>query len=390
MSQAPLSDALAQQAVDLVEQHGSINAAARASDIPRNTFKNRLDVARRRGINTLAQKREVLHGWSPENDLTQPIPSPLIVRGTSSLYKDGELKLQWVKTKLDDLKAEAAMRAAVEAMAEHIPRAKPSEAPIQISDNLCSLYTFTDCHVGQKSWQPETGADWDLQIAEQTLTKAFDYLVDSSPPAAVGIVNNLGDWQHYDSLNSVTPLHGNLLDSDSRFSKMVKVSIRILRYIIDKALTKHGCVIVAMNEGNHDLASAVWLRHLFSLLYENEPRVTVIDNETPYSVYCHGLNFIGFHHGHLAKKEALPLLFAATYPKEWGSTKFRVVHTGHMHHTDEKEYAGMTVKQHRTIAAPDAHSARGGYVSGREIEAITYHAQYGQVSTVTVTPDMLS
>jgi hypothetical protein len=155
------------------------------------------------------------------------------------------------------------------------------------------------------------------------------------------------------------------------------------------ALIRHEVVHVILAEGNHDIASSVWLRHMFKALYENEPRITVNDNELPYYVYQHGRVMLAFHHGHLSKNAALPLLFAAQFPAMWGETTKRYVHTGHRHHKDEKEHPGVTVVQHPTLAARDAYAARGGWISEREATAMTYHSQFGLVARNTVTPEML-
>ena len=337
-----------------------------------------------------ADSRAAMQGFSPDHDMVHPVPAPFIVKGVSTLYdKEGNRSSQWVKTTLDQSKAEAAMRAAVDALAAEIPRAKPARPPKHTLDSLCTLYTLTDCHVGMRAWAPETGADWDLDIAERVLTASIEYLVDASPRATTCVINQLGDWLHFDSLSPVTPTSGHLVDADSRYSKVVAVATRILRRVIDKALSRHAMVIVLMAEGNHDLASSVWLRHLFGLLYENEPRVRVMDSELPYYVHTHGKTLLAFHHGHLKKNDALPLLFAAQYPKEWGSTTKRYAHTGHRHHVEEKEHSGMTVVQHATIAARDAYAARGGWIAERKIKAITYHSEFGETSTITVTPEML-
>ena len=128
---------------------------------------------------------------------------------------------------------------------------------------------------------------------------------------------------------------------------------------------------------------------MFGLLYENEPRVKVIDSELPYYVHQHGATMLGWHHGHLKKLDQLPLLFAAQFPKVWGGTTRRYVHTGHLHHVHEKEHNGVTVIQHPTISARDAYAARGGWVADRTMTAITYSDKSGQVARTTVTPDML-
>ncbi len=339
---------------------------------------------------TVEDSRAAMQGFAPECDMTHVVPAPFTVKGVSTYYnKDGERAGQWVKTRIDDSKVDEAMRSAIDALTITMPRAKPVAAPNHSVSHLCTLYTLTDCHVGMYAWAPETGADWDLDIAEKMLTGAIKYLVDASPSASTCIINQLGDFLHYDSLSAVTPQNGHLLDADGRYSKVVGVATRILRCIIDTALTRHQNVIVLMAEGNHDMASSVWMRHLFGLLYEDEPRVTVMQSETPYYVHKHGKVMLAFHHGHLSKNDSLPLLFAAQYAQEWGSTTKRYCHTGHRHHVEEKEHSGMTVTQHATLAARDAYAARGGWIADRHIKAITYHSLYGYASSVVVTPEML-
>lgn len=338
--------------------------------------------ARLLGISESAMKNRLEQANNPD------YPTKIQI-GTSTLYDaDGNVKLQWVKEQ-PDRRADT-VREVIDELSGNIKRAKITIPPKHTEDSLCNLYTLTDCHVGMKAWEPETGADWDLEISEQTLTSALDYLIKSSPKAHTCVINQLGDWLHFDSLAALTPTSNHLLDADSRFPKVVRVATRILRYIIDSALKRHEHVVVLMAEGNHDMASSVWLRHLFSLLYENEPRVQVIDSEMPYYVYLHGKTMLGFHHGHLKKNDQLPLLFAAQFSSIWGLAKKRYCHTGHRHHTEEKEHSGMTVIQHPTIAARDAYASRGGWIADRQITSITYHKEFGQVARNTVTPEMLA
>lgn len=329
-------------------------------------------------------------GYSPAHNMTHTAPDPFIIKGVSTYYdSEGQPRGQWVKSALDGQRQAELMKAAAEAMAEELPRLAALAAPRATLADLCNLYTFTDCHVGMLAWHKDGGADWDLRIAEKTLVGCFEQMISGAPAAAVGVVNQLGDFLHYDGLTAVTPSHGHILDADGRFSKMVAVAIRTLRRIVDLALLRHQTVVVVMAEGNHDMASAVWLRHMFAALYENEPRVTVIDSELPYYCHRHGDVMLGFHHSHLSKNGSLPLLFAAQYPEMWGATRKRYIHTGHRHHKEEKEHPGVHLVQHPTLAARDAYAARGGWISERDATAMTYHARHGLVARTTVTPEML-
>lgn len=367
--------------VDLINEHGGARSAAKAANVSRSSVRSAIDSLK---------KKAALHGYSPDHDMTRAVPEPFVVKGISTYYNsEGVAAGQWVKSTLDGARQAEMMKAAAEAMAEEMPRLQAIPAPAATNAELCNLYTLTDCHVGMLAWKQETGDDWDLTIAERTLVGCFEQMMVAAPQSRIGIVNQLGDWLHYDGLTAVTPLHGNILDADGRFSKMVAVSIRILRRVIDLALMRHEQVHLIMAEGNHDMASSVWLRHMFKALYENEPRVTVNDNELPYYVFQHGKTMLAFHHGHLAKLGQLPLLFAAQYPEIWGATSKRYVHTGHKHHKDEKEHPGVTVVQHPTLAAKDAYAARGGWLSEREATAMTYHSKFGLVARNTVTPEML-
>jgi hypothetical protein len=54
-----------------------------------------------------------------------------------------------------------------------------------------------------------------------------------------------------------------------------------------------------------------------------------------------------------------------------------------------REFDGVQIIQHQTMAAPDAHSSRGGYHSERGLMSVTYHKLFGEVATTTLTPKML-
>ncbi len=320
----------------------------------------------------------------PENGAFSA-PDGMFVRSVSTLIdgETGTVRQQWVKAdivKENEFKArvEAAVRAAMEKLEPLAPIDGPSAT--DVNSELATLYTLTDSHVGMLAWPRETGEPWDLKIAERVLSETLIKMIDSAPHSAAGIINQLGDFLHFDSLKAITPEHGNLLDADSRFQKIVEVAVRILRRVIEHALTRHLIVYVFMHEGNHDPASSVWLRVIFSALYENNPRVVVERSPLPYVAFQWGETMLGFHHGHLTKNESLPLLFAARFSAMWGLTKKRYIHVGHRHSVDEKEHPGVKVVQHSTLAAADAYAARSGYLSERQAVSMTYHKRFGEVA----------
>lgn len=370
--------------LEAINQHGSMRAAARALKCDYVCVYQALQAVRAKAARS---------GYSPEHDWRQPVPEGFIAKGVSTMYdKEGKVRAQWVLGRADPKQQERIVRDAVQALMQDVPRVPATVAPAGAgwSAALCNVVTLTDVHVGAYAWGKETGAPWDLEIAERTVGAAVRHLVRAMPPAHTCVVAQLGDFMHQDGLAAVTPTSGHNLDSDSRFSKVVQVAVRVLRDAVALALASHQRVVLLVAEGNHDISGSVWMRHLFSLLYEHEPRVTVIDSEMPYYVHQHGRVMLAWHHGHLKKIDHLPLLFAAQFPEVWGSTKWRYAHSGHLHHKHEKEHSGITMIQHPTIAARDAYAARGGWIADREMTGITYHQDYGQVARATVNPEMLA
>lgn len=319
------------------------------------------------------------------------IPDGYKIKGTSTLYKDGRPALQWVKTNEDAERQAELMREVIDELKKEVPRLKKSKPckNITISD-LLNCYVITDYHIGMLSWHEESGINWNTEISEDFLERWFSQAIKQAPDAHTAIFSEIGDWLHSDGLDAVTPTSGHPLDSDSRFQKMVRISIRLSRKIITMLLEKHQHVHVVMAEGNHNLAGSVWMREMFDELYRDEPRVTVDISADPYYCYEWGLTSLFWHHGHKRKPANIDHVFAAKFREVFGRTKYSYAHMGHMHHIDMKETSLMVVEQHRTLAAPDAHASRGGYCSNRSAPVITYHKEYGEVGRQIISPEMIS
>jgi hypothetical protein len=251
------------------------------------------------------------------------------------------------------------------------------------------LYVLTDFHLGMLSWGEESGADWDLKIAETLATRWFEYAIKAAPRASQGILAQLGDFLHYDSMESLTPKSRHILDADSRPQKMVRVGIRLLRRVIEMMLTRHDSVHVLMAEGNHDPMASIWLREAFKVLYENEPRVTIETRPDPYYAFVWGSTLLLFHHGHLRKPTTVDAVFARKFREEYGQAKKVYAHMGHMHHLKAIESSLMEIEQHPTLAAQDAYASRGGWLAERVAKAMTYHKEFGEVGRIGITPDMV-
>ena len=371
MLESPRNEREARAFLDAFGKYDSIRHCARETGIPRTTIGARRDRA---------------ESLLCEHD----IPSNQQIKGVSTLYKDGKKVIEWVKTDVKKQQAQEAFNDAIESLNDRVARELPKLPPIGTADDLASCYVLTDYHLGQMAWSGETGNDWDMDIALDLLKKWFGSAINTAPNSKIGILAQLGDFLHWDGLEAVTPSSGHVLDADTRFSQLVELAIKAIREVIGMMLEKHEIVHVIMAEGNHDLASSVWLRALFSTLYENEPRVTIDNTHSPYYCYEWGKTSLFFHHGHKQRMANISTVFAGLYRHVFGRTTYSYAHMGHLHHVESKENQMMIVEQHPTLAGRDAHSSRGGYLSKRAANIITYSKTYGEVSRVTIRPEMVS
>ena len=368
--------------LEAVEKYGTHRAAAEALGLAHGTVGDSMKALK---------KKAARQGYSPEHQMTRTVPDGFFLRGTSTYFnKDGEVSGQWVKNQIDHDKQREIFQAACDAFCETIPRVRPRPAPAHGNADLLNCFVITDFHLGALSWAEETGADWDLSIAENLIIRWFEQAIAQSPDAETAIFAQISDFLHADGIEALTPASKHLLDVDTRFAKVVRTAIRILRTVISMLLAKHKRLHIVMADANHDPVSQIWLREWFSALYEDEPRVTVDRTPSPYNAYEFGKVALFFHHGHKRKVTNVSEVFAAQFREMFGRTKYAYAHMGHLHSVDVKENNLMIVEQHRTLTAPDAYAARGGWISGRDAQVITYHREYGEVSRVKINSNMLS
>lgn len=362
-----------------VIDHGSLKTASEATGVNQRTIERAIEQV---------TKKATLQGFSPPHDMTHPAPDGYKVKGVSTLYTPDGVAAQWVKTDIDREQMLQIVREVVDAMSSDIKREKPVKAPKGESASQLNLYPITDYHFGMYSWREETGADWDLDIAEDLLVAFFSKAIVSSPTADRGVLALMGDLLHWDGLDAVTPEHRNILDADSRFEKLVRVVIRSVRRVVRLLLLKHLDLQVIIAEGNHDPASSAWLREFFAALYEDEPRITVDTSPDPYYCVEFGETSLFFHHGHRRNPSNVADVFAAKFRDVFGRTKHSYAHLGHKHSAELKETNLMKIEQHSTLAAPDAYAARGGWISSRAATVITYDKTYGEVGRVVISPEL--
>ena len=312
----------------------------------------------------------------------EPVPYGHRVKGVSTyVNKDGNTRGQWIKTTSPDPTPEEVLEAVLATLPATIPTyAAPTAASAgPFESDLMAVYPMGDPHVGMLAWAPESGADWDLHIAEQSMAAAVSDLVERGPRTKVAMLINLGDYFHADNAQDKTTKGDHTLDVDGRAPKIMEAGMRIFLHAIACLLRHHESVIVDSQRGNHDGHTALMLRVALKHIFRDEPRVTVICDPAVRHYHRFGKVLIGTVHGDTNKLTDLESIMAAERPEDWGETDHRYWYVGHVHHSQIKEFRGCTVETFRTLAAKDSWHAAQGYTSGRDMRRLVLHREWGEV-----------
>lgn len=350
-----------------------------------------------RGQSTLLNGAGVLSGrWDKSGIAPNPaqfeiVPAGHHVTATSTYVRaDGQIGGQHIRAEHDKIARDAAVLAAWSrhaALYAGLADVAPAPDKARLNDDLIGVIPLGDPHLGMLAWAPETGDHFDTAIACRELLACVRELVDDMPACPRVIITNLGDALHAQDDSNRTPGHGNQLDVDGRFSKVLDACHVLFRGIVDAALAKFGHVTFRNLPGNHDPRVASEIAMWLAAVYEREPRVTIAPAFAAHQYDHFGTNLIGWHHGDRTRKTELPAIMASDHDGAgtglWGQTSEHVWHVGHEHHTTVLETPSCLVRVHNTLAGRDQYHA-GRYRAKRMLQAYAYHRLYGLHREYTV------
>lgn len=358
--------------IEAIEKHGSILAASKALGVCRGSVQGSM-----RALKRLAAKR----GHSPEHNMTKTVPDGYTVKGVSTYYdRDGKPRGQWVKSAIDAERQAEIMRAGVAAFLEEQPKLSAPDAPLDWQNDVIPWIQIGDAHIGMLAHAAEVGENFDLKIAEIELCEAIGILVDELPACERLVINDLGDATHYENFSGTTEASGHPLDFDTRFPKMIRVYSRVMRFIVDKALTKARHVDVIVNQGNHSRTNDIWMAELLRVAYGHTGRVHVLNNESVFIAYRMGNTLVMTHHSDKCKPSQLAHVMTTDFRKDYGETEFHYIDTGHVHHgMVMKEHPGIFVESFNHLAALDKWAHDNGFRNRKSITIVLRSRSFGEV-----------
>ena len=307
--------------------------------------------------------------------------------GQSTLYNEaGSPSATWVKGQAQ--KGQRSLQDVIDdtvsAFNEKVKiKSVSTKAPKVKTKDLLACICIGDSHLGMLATSDHALENHTLKSGCKDLTDAADRIIEAIPATEEILIAQLGDFYHVDSSLNQTPQNSNPLEADYRFSKIIQSGIYVLRYFIEKALTKHKIVRVRNVSGNHDPHSHVALSCALATFYESNKRVIIEDSPRAMYYYRFGNNLIGITHGHMPRPDKLPAVMAVDCAEKDWECEFKYCWHGHIHTKRSFESMKVIVESFRTLAPGDAWTIDSGYRSGRELQAIILHKDFGEIERHT-------
>ncbi len=368
------------QAIQAINDKGSIRAAASAMGLDKSTVGK---------IHTLIKQRAALSGHSPEHGFNHSVPAPHIAKGVSNLWKRGEPEpvLSWVKSGISQEAFEKHLQEAADLFYATLPKMDVSnpKPSTKYNKDLIPWFQIGDAHLGMLAHSAEVGHNFDVKIAVTELMTAFSMLFAESEHCERCVINDLGDFTHYENFRGETEQSGHKLDYDGRFPKMIDYYIPLMRSIIENALIKFRYVDIIINQGNHSRTNDIWMARLLREVYSDTDRINVVNNSDVFIPYRMGDTFVMTHHSDKCKPTQLTKVMATDFAEDWGASRFRYIDTGHVHHGfTSKEHPGVLVESWNTLAPSDKYAHEGGWRSRQSITRVDRSRKYGNVARRTL------
>lgn len=252
-----------------------------------------------------------------------------------------------------------------------------------VTGRFC-VYGIGDPHIGLMTEARETGEEYDTAEGLRRMVAATRHLADLAPATEEALIIQAGDYYEADDKTNQTRRSKHTLSADPRFNHVRRAGLAAMVQLVRLALQKHHKVTVDIRIGNHDDYSAIALADMLSVVFADNPRVTIADNVAPFFFFERGNVLIGSTHGHEGPITNLQGVMSTDQPEAWGRTRHRHWYTGHVHHKTCTELHGCTVETLRTLAATSRYAHGAGLRSQPGMILDVWDEQHGNPTRHTV------
>ena len=233
--------------------------------------------------------------------------------------------------------------------------------------NLLEVSIF-DLHLTKYAYKPETGQDYDTDIAEQQYIQAIKEIMTKTSSYNIDriLLPHGNDFLHVDNQFDLTA-KGTPQDVDSRWHRGFEHGWKLTVQGIDMLRTV-APVDVLIIPGNHDWERSFYMGEVLAAWYRNCDDVTINNEPKSRKYFRYGVNLIGFTHGSNEKIDSLPLIMLTENKENIAGIKAFEWHIGHFHKKAEVKYNagdtfnGISIRTVASLCAIDAWHYKKGFV----------------------------
>ena len=330
-------------------------------------------------------------GWAPEHDMIFTVPETFNIKRVSTLRNgDGEVAAQWTISEPEKVSIYDQVQAAMQVFKGELPVFNEIPAPETTSDDtLLNTFIANDLHLGALVSASETGQSTDLEHGLAQAKRAIDHLVSSAPPAKYALIADLGDITEAAGYSPLTNKGGHILDVSSRYPDVLRAAYELFAYFINLALLKHQTVYFYNVGGNHDENSALAIREIMRVMFQNNPRVVIEDRPTDIKYHQHGKTLLQFFHGDKMKMRDAGEVMAFDCADIFSQTEHRYGLCGHIHKDSVVDGRLARIESFRTLTVMNNWAKGMGFRSGvGTMKLLTYSSEHGEVARTTYNVNM--
>ncbi len=271
-----------------------------------------------------------------------------------------------------------------------------TKAPSKTQKSVLGEISIYDAHIRMYAEKAETNdTDYNCDIAVKRMVESAEGLASRFNKPERMIVTFGGDILHTDTRSNTTEKSGNVLDVDTRFHRGIDYAIKACYDVVQIASKLAPKVDIVVVEGNHDWHSCVWLSRVLEAFYEGSPNVNVLRQPSCRKYMTYGNNLLVWTHGDGVRMNQWQAIISTEFAKQWGTTKFRHLKMGHIHHKKKnqpmrvvsetangwEEQRGLLVEYLPALCSTDAwHSGAGFIGSMKGASGFEYDKKAGLIT----------
>jgi hypothetical protein len=206
-----------------------------------------------------------------------------------------------------------------------------------------------ELHYGRLANDISSHTTYDLNKAEEYFYEIFNRIVDHQKKEWADECLLVIGSDFFNSESTSATTRGTPQHNAADFKKMFIGGVQMYKDAIEMLAEVFPVVNVMLCAGNHARAMEFFMYCALKEHFADCKNISFKEDYTPTQAFVFGNVGLFYNHGDTNQKRTIASI-AAEFPKEWGATKFRELHMGHLH--CEKvvdENAGLIT---RRIGAP--------------------------------------